>query len=337
MRVSEHTGHERVVCIDERLMLDIGKGVVCQVVEDHELPIDANGVRAEVVMAADSTISRMNIGRLYELYLGSVSNQIQHNVRKIIGLDMETKLSTKEITKYFNKLLVSNPADFETIYQYILGYYALVNEKQYQAYASVTDERVKLDHMVSVVDYGVIIYYPTDLEKEAKEIVKDIENIPYKPIYGGVTYSGNSGVVSTTAYPVRIGTLYMLLLEKIADDWSSVASGKQHHTGILTPVTKSDKYANSFRESPVRTIGETEGRIYAGYCGREAIAEMMDRNNNPETHRVLIKNILTADKPTDIDDAVDRDLVTLGNSKPIQLLRHLTECMGFKIKYEPEK
>jgi hypothetical protein len=127
-----------------------------------------------------------------------------------------------------------------------------------------------------------------------------------------------------------------MLLEKIADDWSSVSSGKLQHFGILSPITKAEKFSYPYRNSPVRTIGETEGRIFASYCGREAIAEMMDRSNNPMTQRNVIWNILQSDKPTNIDSVVDRNYVSLGGSKPIQLIKHMFECAGFIPYYEPE-
>ena len=96
-----------------------------------------------------------------------------------------------------------------------------------------------------------------------------------------------------------------MLLDKIADDWSSVSSGKLQHFGVLAPMTKTEKFALPYRNSPVRTIGETEGRIFSGYCGREAIAEMMDRSNSPNTQRAVVWNILNSQNPTNIDKIVD--------------------------------
>ena len=105
---------------------------------------------------------------------------------------------------------------------------------------------------------------------------------------------------------------------------------------MLSPTTKSEKFSNPHRNSPVRTIGETEGRIFAGYCGREAIAEMMDRSNNPATQRNVAWSILNAEKPTNINHVVDRDYIRLGGARPLQLVRHIIGTAGYNIVYQPE-
>ncbi len=88
-----------------------------------------------------------------------------------------------------------------------------------------------------------------------------------------------------------------MLLEKIADSWSALSSGKLQHFGVLSPMTQSEKYAYPYRNSSVRTVGETEGRVYAAYSSRLNVAEVMDRNNNTLTHREVVKSIINADHP----------------------------------------
>ena len=126
----------------------------------------------------------------------------------------------------------------------------------------------------------------------------------------------------------------MMLLEKIGDDWASVSSGRLQHFGVLSPMTKNEKYSMPFRNSPVRTIGETEGRIFVSYCGREAVAEMMDRNNSPVTHKAVVNSILTSTHPSNIDVAVDRNIIQLGASKPLAIMNHISLCAGWKLKHD---
>lgn len=305
------------------------KGVICHIEKPENMPVDADGVRADIVMDAGSTISRMNLGRLYEQYFGSAAMKVTREVQKASGIpQMPASKAKKELRKL-------EPNLFSNIVDYVLNFYKLISPRQYEFYATGIDAEEQYDHIAGIIEKGVYLYYPTDNEYEMTDVVRAIEASPqYRPTYAPVTYVGNSGKRVTTDVPVRIGPLYMMLLEKIADDWSSVSSGKLQHFGILSPMTKSEKYAYPFRNSPVRTIGETEGRIFAGYCGREAIAEMMDRSNNPTTHKHMVWNILNADKPTNIENIVDRNLIPLGGSKPLQLVNHISVVSGFKIVYE---
>lgn len=303
-----------------------GKGVIVKIEEDCNMPVDADGNVAEIVMDPASVGSRMNLGRLYEHYVNSAGRDVCKAVCGILGVQPKITM---------NRLMQISPDVIQHAYMHLLRMYQIVCEKQYKFFAhDITDDE-KLEHLLSVVNDGIYLYYPIDTDKNTVDVIKNLEKA-FKPTYGPVTYVGNSGEKITTKVSSRIGPLYMMLLDKIADDWSSVSSGKLQHFGVLSPTTKSEKFSNPYRNSPVRTIGETEGRIFAGYCGREAIAEMMDRSNNPATQRNVAWSILNADKPTNIKHVVDRDYIRLGGARPLQLVRHIIGTAGYNIVYEPE-
>ena len=131
--------------------------------------------------------------------------------------------------------------------------------------------------------------------------------------------------------------MYVIMLEKIGDDNSCVASGKFQHFGVIAKLTKEDKSAEPYRAQPIKGVGETEGRIIASYAGSVALAELMDRNNNPQTHIEVINSILSADKPTQISKLVERTKLPYGNTKPIQIVNHIAMCAGWKFEYEQKQ
>lgn len=290
------------------------------------MPVDEAGNRAEMVMDSAGTISRMNLGRLYEHYINSASRDALKGVCNILGVT--SRVTVSELQKI-------DPSVFNHAYLHLMRLYQIVFEGQYDFYSQQISQEEKYEHIASVVNDNVYLLFPINNEKSTVDVVKELEKA-FKPTYGPVTYVGNSGKRVTTVNPVRISKLYIMLLDKIADDWSSVNSGKLQHFGVLSPTTKSEKFSNPYRNSPVRTIGETEGRIFAGYCGREATAEMMDRSNNPATQRNVVWNILNSDKPTNIDHVVDRKYIPLGGARPLQLVRHIMGTAGYGFKYEPE-
>lgn len=294
--------------------------------EDENMPVDAAGNVAEIVMDPASVGARMNLGRLFEHYIASAGRDIAKTVCDILGVQTNLTMS---------RLRQIPPDVIEHAYQHLLRLYKIVCEEQYKLFDQRVTEDEKYDHLLDVVQRGIYLQYPIDTEKNTIDVVNNVEKT-FKPVYGPVSYVGNSGQRLMTKENVRIGPLYMMLLDKIADDWSSVSSGKLQHFGVLSPTTKSEKFSNPHRNSPVRTIGETEGRIFAGYCGREAIAEMMDRSNNPATQRNVAWSILNADKPTNIEHVVDRDYIRLGGARPLQLVRHIIGTAGYNIVYEPE-
>lgn len=303
-----------------------GKGIIVKIEDDKNLPIDIDGNRADMVMDSASVIARMNLGRLYEHYINSVIRDVAKTVRNILGV--QAKVTS-------GRLMKIDPDIIQHAYLHLLRLYQIVSERQYQFFANEVTDEEKFDHLVTVVNDGIYLYYPIDNDRETAEVTKNLEKA-FKPTYGPVSYVGNSGNRVTTENFVRIAPLYIMLLDKIADDWASVSLGKLQHFGVLSPITKSEKFAHPFRNTPVRTIGETEGRIFAGYCGREAIAEMMDRSNSPATQRNVAWSLLNSDKPTDINHVVDRDYIRLGGARPLQLVRHILGAAGYGIVYEPE-
>ena len=309
-----------------------GKGVICHIAEPHEMPVDAQGVRADMIMGPEARTNRMNIGGLYEHYINSASRQIAFNTRETLGLTKETK-GAKEVIRAIHE---SEPAKFEKAWQHILGYYRIVAPLQAYFYdAKLIGKEGIYDNMATVVNDFVYLFIPPEYAVDYMDSIPDIE-AHAKPLYGPVTYIGYSGTRVRTRVPVRIGSMYVMMLEKTADDWSAVASAKVQHFGFLARIGKADKYSEPLRQQPIKGIGETEGRIIAAYCGARAIAEILDRNNNPATHEEMVFQLLNAPEPARIVNIVDREKFPFGKSKPIQMLNHLLNCCGAGLAYAVE-
>ncbi len=310
-----------------------GKGVICKIEEDENMPVDIDGNRAEIIMDSGSTIARMNLGRLYEQYIGAVARDVRKLIKSNFNVSMESR---GKVNKIVRDLYTTKPEVFNSNYSYLLEFYKAINVKQYEYFLSLSEED-RLHHMADIIYDDLYVFYPINNDKEIVDVVKDLNNGPFKTTYGPVSYVGGSGNRVTTFENIRIGPVYFMLLEKIADDWSSVSYGKLQHFGVLSLMTKSEKYTYPYRNNPVRTIGESEARVYLGYLGRKAIAEMMDRANNPLAQKQMVWKILDADRPGSIDKLVDRDLVPFGTSKPLQLFKHICSVSGWRSVWKPEK
>jgi hypothetical protein len=305
------------------------KGVICKIEEPENMPVDAKGRRADIVMDSNSIIARMCIGRPYETYFGAGCLDVSDDVRANLNIPKQSaKKALKLLKQYSDEQL-------EWSKQHILKFLGCITPIQQDYYARLNREQW-LDVLANVIQDGIRLGIRTDNPISLDDAVVNVEN-NFKLCYGPVTYRDLSGRLVTTVDPVRIQPIYLMLLEKISDDWSSVSSGKQQHFGVLSPSTRSEKFSYPWRNSPVRTIGETEGRIFAAYCGRECIAEMMDRSNNPLTHKNEVWNILSADNPMNIDEVVDRNIVPLGNGKQNQLVEHILMVAGIRIEYVKPK
>jgi hypothetical protein len=220
-------------------------------------------------------------------------------------------------------------------WDYLMDYYRIMSpQNMYVWFSSGEYKEERTVHLASIVNHGIYLYLPPNNEPESVNIILELEKY-FKPTYGPVSYVGTSGVRVTTANNVRIGSMYIILLEKTADDWTAVSSGKLQHFGVLSQVTNSDKFSQPSRNQAIRALGESEVRIAVSYCGSEITADILDRNNNPKTHHSVLESILNADKPTNIDSVVDRRVYRIGASKPLQLVKHMCQVGGFVFRYKP--
>ena len=293
------------------------------------MPVDEDGNRADIVMDPNATISRMNLGRLYEQYINAASRDVVKKLRTSLGVTQGDPQAQAKLAA----LEKSDAARFELAWDYLLNYYRIVSPRMYIWFTTGQYKGTRVQHLASILTDAIYLYLPPENEPEYDEIVRELER-HYRPTYGPVTYVGNSGERITTKNPVRIGSLYVMLLEKIGDDWTAVSSGKLQHFGVLSQVTNTDKYSQPSRTNAIRALGEPEVRIYTSYVGPKITADILDRSNNPATHKEILHTILRADKPTNITSVIDRQKVPLGGSKPLQLIKHIGSCAGWVFHYE---
>ncbi len=307
--------------------LNGGKGVICKVMDEADMPMDANGNRADVIVDSNSLINRMNLGRLYEVYITASARDVQLRICR--NLDIPTYYKGKDL---MNRLLSISDDKIDNEYNYLLKFIALVSPIMRSYYENITDS--KRDVLADVICKGVYLYIPNQNPVYLPSLVTKLESMPeYRPIHTPVTYRGNSGNIVTTKDNVRISRLYLILLEKIADVWSAVSSGKIQHFGVLGKLTNTDKYSKPIRLQPVRHYGEAEVRTLAAHLNPYVLAEIMDRNNNPPIHKVICKEVLTHSTPTNISKIVNRNKHKYGGNKINKIARHLATCAGTDFVY----
>ena len=305
------------------------KGVICKIVPDADMPVDDAGNRAEIYMDPLSPWNRMNPGALAETYLNACRRDLGYEIQRTLGISSDDR----DITRKLSLLEMNNPQLVDKAWERLMGFYHIVSPEQYSWFVNGTYPQPRTVHLKSIIQKGIFVYWPPDNTPEIADVIEQLE-IYYPSTYTSVWYRGNSGNMVRTKRNVRIGSAYILLLEKIADDWSAVSSGALQHFGVLSQVTSADKYLNPTHVQAIRANGEAEVRIMASYCGSFITACILDRNNNPITHRAINRNILTADKPTSIQFVIDRNKIPLGGSKPLQLVKHILECGGIRFAYK---
>ena len=302
------------------------------------MPVDSDGNVADLITSPDSVPGRMNLGRLYAPYFNSAARDVRKQMLEELGYNRNYKGHFTE-----EEFLSIPDAMIQKAISTLLEFYTIVSPRSYKEFTENLTPAERTEWMLQILNKAIYLYMPIEDEEgdlEGKrlfydEMVMEIEK-RFKITYGQVTYVGRSGKRTLTKNKFRIAPLYIMPLDKIADTWLAVDIGKHSNFGILAAMNETDKFSVPWHRTPPRTIGETEGRLYNMYGGREMIAELLDRSGNIETQYEAAKVVLRADKPTNIERLIDRNKIPLGNSRSNQIAHHTFMCMGFDVVYEPE-
>jgi hypothetical protein len=308
-----------------------GKGVICSILPDDHMPVDAAGNRADVIVDQGSTISRMNISRTYEAYFGGLARDTRNKI-------IESCAQSLNITP---QTLLSNPEAFITekevqyVQTYLHGLYKLFSIRMSKFIEELSFDKMRL-YLLDILKNQLSFYIPTDNEITVVDAIKAIEQSPYKPIRDYIKYKDFYGRDCVVRSKTQIGNFYIMFLDKIADSYMAVSSSRVNNFGFPIKVSPNEKNKFPHSQTPVRSLGETETRIMVSYSSPIAVAEMYDLNTNPTSHKLAVSKILQSDKLTRIENIVDRKDITYGNTRPLAILKHLFNCAGMNFRYIPE-
>lgn len=292
-----------------------GKGVIVDIWKKEDMPVDDYGRRAGLIMDPDSTVDRMNIGRMYEHGTNWYSAMVLRDIRlaKESG-DPDWWLYAKEL---------------------LLEYYRAASIMHYEEMVTLitTKESVlwHLDYILKWKD-GIHMWMPPHRPDAGAPAYRNIRaGFESRYEQTPVTYRNPQGRVIRTRNNIRIGSLYIILLEKTGEDWSAVSSPKLQHFGIPAMITNEDKYSTPGREQSSKMPGESESRSWASTMGGRITAEMIAAPNSPQGQRQTAWRLLTDDVPSDIDSIVDDIHRNPNNNRGLQICKHLLQCGGISL------
>lgn len=298
-----------------------GKGVSVVIKPDHLMPFNEYG-RADMIVDSTSVFSRMNISRLYSPYFCLVSRYCQYNLRKMVnGRDIYS-LPENEI---------------EEMFTYIMGLLGKIDTPQFDAYAKATMNE-KRDIIKEAIDEELYLMFKVNNNKTSYQIQQDIKNSEYRPPLTQITIpmEQEDGTIKyiKSKKPIYIYPLYSIVLNKSSDNMNYTYSPDLNIFGLPNSVTSANKDRMPYRRSAVRTLSETETRLYAVTGGRRAIAELKDMANSIPTHIAMCENILKADTPSNMDVVVDRTVNKFGYDSGLNLLKATFNMFGLGYRYK---
>ena len=310
-----------------------GKGVVSQVVEDEDMPIDDFGIRADVITFDGSTVNRQNNARDHAATIGASGRDIIRRLRATYGIPELGFLTAADA-----KRAVMDADDALNVknFAYLMGFYKMLTPLGQFKYLSKPDTIKSgryLRHLIEILQdgndpKGLFLRMRSDQGLDMAEIIHEINHGPYLPNMSPVWMRDHAGVMVRTKESFLIGPNPYIVLEKTAADGSGASSVKTNHFGVTSKLTNADKHSTPARETGTRSTGEAEARGEAKAVGPGVVADVFEMNNNPTVHKEVCNSILEHPHPTNIDRLVDRTKYRPVGHRPANFIRHQFICSG---------
>lgn len=291
------------------------KGVVSAIIPDHMMPVDDYGFVAHVIIASNSPVSRMNMGQLYEPDI----NRIAEFVRRRVEAEYKS----------------GNPlVAFNTLYEW---YKDISPETAKLTIEDFTSDAKKAAHVRFVIQNGVfnhILPYSANITHLNVDRWGEKWNAPLSAVtFKILDEAGELKTVRTVEDDMSIGGKYTLFLCKRPEATSAGVGYVSHHA-IPTKPGSSARLQSPVKMTPVKILGEDEGRLARSGCRAEAVVRLMNLNANSLRCGVekVVQTIATHPNPTTIG-RIDVSNEDLANScAPTSIYHYETSALGLETR-----
>lgn len=308
------------------------KTVVVEVVDDEDMPVDENGIVADIVADPNSRWNRVTPASPIEMMIGAAGRDLAKRIQGDFGFDMNIQLTDDQISDAV--YAPENQDIVERGFAELLEFYKVVAPFQWEDMTSEpyrnSNPEYMHDHVAAVLKdhmLGIDLYMPTNNPVSMPDVIRTIKE-RWPPFITPVRFRGRDGKMKVSREPMLIAPSYYMNLEKTAEDsWMAAASLPSSVFGTTAKLNNSNKYDVPGRHSSIR-VGESEFRAIAAAAGGEATADHYDASNNPVAHKILLKTLMTHPTPGNIEEVLDRKVVPVGGHRPLAYISHMFECAG---------
>lgn len=283
--------------------------------KDEDMPVDKHGTRADILVDDGSSIHRMNTGRnFYHAYTATM-DQVMRDLDKCFDKD-----------------------DWEGKFDYYMEFVEAASPYMRELFGDVSQftYQQKKDIVEKAIKERLRLYLPHNTPLLGTRRIRMMQE-KFPVDIGPVTFKGINGKTIKTKENCLISSIYFIMIEKIGDDWGGTAVPKRQHHGVVAKLSNNDKYSENYRNQPIRNIGETEFRIISSVINPTMAAALVNFPNSPAMCAEAVRTILAAEKPSDIKRLMDYERHLQVESRPLQFIKHMLECYGFRFDYVDER
>lgn len=301
------------------------KGIFCKFIPDEDMPMLADGTRAELIYEVASPHSRNNSPVTTIGGLAMCCRQLRGKIRETFGVDIHTAIhdfslieaNPELVDNAFNKIMEFLNVFGSPTYDHYLG--ANQSDRNDIIYEVVSDEfrmTTKPDNESMLIGMALIDAHP-EFSLKRQKITSNMD--------GDFVSFVDEGSFTVQAF---------MLQNKLGDKTKACAIPYENGYQLPSSQTPANKDTRQGNDSPVVLFGGTETRTLPIYCEQEGFAHSFDLAKNPDSRAYAYGTILRADNPSDIKNLVRRDLLPYGKDPFTKLVQSVTKSVGYLQVYK---
>lgn len=279
------------------------KGIVGDVRDDEEMPINEFGERIHSIRSMNAVVRRSTYSALFHIYWSAASEQLKMHLKPM--------LDQGKVDECWNILM-------DYVARYNIDWANGLNETH-------TTRAEKEALFTEIYNFTIRIWLPHELHANPIEITQSLGE--YAPKKSKLLITNYDGVQEWTKNEFYTGNVMTLRLDKTGREFSSISS---MYTNFLGCIDASGQGRGSYpiNYSPKKWGGEGEHRLTDGF-GRGLFDEVHNRSNCPDVHRQLVEGLYESDTPSNPGVLVDRVKYPLGDSQTDKMIDNIHRCEGF--------
>jgi hypothetical protein len=325
------------------------KGVLSSKIwKAEDMPVDENGIRADLLGSGVSTLNRNNAGRLMEHYFNGIGSKAGHVVADLLGLHRgggvlgkripsSTRNRVNKTRAHLENLYYDNNELFNQAVDYVIDALAHYDPDSAEVVHGHRDFEVIIDYLTEIVILNRLTtsYSATSMANKAMERIIGVEREgihQYSPT--PVTYRNPVGELITTKEAIRIAPTYMMLLERDSSEFSATDTCYLQSQNFTATTTKDDKQKESISSTNVSNLGLDEATIVGSSIPPHVMAEFKDCLGNPSTIAHVTDLILGSEDCTNIK-GIDRKEHPFGGTTSQRVVSHTMATWGLEMTFTP--
>ena len=298
--------------------MNVAKGVISAITPDDEMPVDSQGVKADLVCCPITVPSRLNTGQLYEQFFNRASLNISTNVRKWVSSSKMTKL---EAYNYVMEYIT----DIRPIYAHHIE--SLMNSQELQEH-----------YIDDIMEHGIYLIIPPFCSEinEAKVLfISEKYDVKALPTSYEITHSNGKKETIKLREHTIIGPKYLYLLCKIPEyQLSSVESSYLSHLGLpIKPKSKNIKAQLQLSVTSQR-LGEDECSMLNQSIGANMVARYQGLySGSNKAGDMAQMELLTTKYPTRIKSIPMTTEEIVESNLNVNMYKHMMTLLGHEHRH----